>query len=639
MKALLVVASQCVALHEALRIEVSNKYTRLLGKAIGVDYPWVDDRTAIVDAYSAYSGALVDENGTRVLDATWALTSDGASVDTPVFAGLAPGKYTLRASTPQKEEATVTLVSSYVRREVRELDAKDRERLLKAMRVVYDTPTVRGRELYGPSFLGADGLVTLHHSGACQRDADHLHQGVGFLAQHAKFTKLFEDSLQSVDERVCLPYWDPTIEMAALQDGSVATAFDSAVFSSDWFGTVSSFVDDQDDDVFDASAEKWAIQDGPFAFLETMLPENLYQFDDAESDDSAAPRDPLPTNAYGLLRAPWNNNPSRFVTRYPRKTAKLPTCQTYQLFAESAVDAFGGDSWVNGRADRARWMYDVSNGPHGSMHGTPGGVPVVGETNALSAETLKQFGVKDVKQHTLWRFHVLEFPTDCRGDDLRDCGGPTCNLNIFNLTAIGYEIVKAQNPLPSFEILEDWKTRPDDLRTIASAYCFGSGPDFIISGDAKDSGGALEPSFWPIHPGITRLYQYRLLFGPPFLDTSWPAEYNCFGARSQDFDPDRFAVVQDETTGQLRACSFAECCGGHFAESRLYASYPHVEVGPTNSDTLALIDPTRHTGFPVYHHFEFSHCEALGVHFQRRSNFLDQVNAMMSAKLRHTSST
>ena len=60
-----------------------------------------------------------------------------------------------------------------------------------------------------------------------------------------------------------------------------------------------------------------------------------------------------------------------------------------------------------------------------------------------------------------------------------------------------------------------------------------------MSGDAKDSGGCVEPSFWPIHGTLERLYQYRILKGPGFRTdaaTEWPSEHHSeiddFGASS-----------------------------------------------------------------------------------------------------------
>ena len=59
--------------------------------------------------------------------------------------------------------------------------------------------------------------------------------GNGFLPQHLKMTNIFEESMQSVDKSVSLPYWDSTIEMA--QGLSV---FDSPVFTADTFGSLPS---------------------------------------------------------------------------------------------------------------------------------------------------------------------------------------------------------------------------------------------------------------------------------------------------------------------------------------------------------------------------------------------------------------
>ena len=41
-------------------------------------------------------------------------------------------------------------------------------------------------------------MILWHYDGASQRDADHLHQGVGFLTQHAKFSLMMEDTLDAV---------------------------------------------------------------------------------------------------------------------------------------------------------------------------------------------------------------------------------------------------------------------------------------------------------------------------------------------------------------------------------------------------------------------------------------------------------
>eukprot|EP00635_Sarcinochrysidales_sp_CCMP3193_P011712 CAMPEP_0118902866 /NCGR_PEP_ID=MMETSP1166-20130328/7961_1 /TAXON_ID=1104430 /ORGANISM="Chrysoreinhardia sp, Strain CCMP3193" /LENGTH=640 /DNA_ID=CAMNT_0006842081 /DNA_START=1 /DNA_END=1923 /DNA_ORIENTATION=+ len=621
------------AVSASRRIVVSNKYSHL--GPIGEGYPWAA-RGSVVDAYAPFEARLDPPETSKAIE--WNLD---------VNAGLAPGEYVLRASTGE----TTVVYSTYVRRELRELDDEDRERYANATRVLYATSTERGREIYGsPKFLGLDALVTLHHEAAAQRDADHMHQGQGFLANHAKLTKLFEDSLRTVDKRVSVPYWDSTIEMAAVEQGDLDSAFDSDLWTAKWFGSIGRFYNGEEEFLKDPTSEEWAIQDGPFAFLAAMTPE----------DAAWGRSELLPRNAYGLLRAPWNNNPSPYVSRFPSWGSRLPDCETHRLFAESPTDSRGGESWVDGNADRAKWMYDVSNEPHGPLHNSPGGMwPVSSSEGSSDASDLLEssFGIKDVKQHTLWRFHVLEFPDHCPpwplGSEIRSppCGGPRCALEKWdgNLTAVGYEIVKAQGHLPSEASLSDWRSRPADLDAVADIYC--RAPEMLISGEAKDSGGSIEPSFWPIHPAITRLYQYRILFGPPFKDPdTWPTEGACFGARSADVDPDRLAFsavpggVAEEGVSEegvsaspffapagLEPCGFASCCGGHFARSRLYAG--DEEIGLTNEETLDLIDPrARRDDGIVYHHFRFPHCDEIGVPFLTSTSPEEAVTTTLKSR-------
>jgi hypothetical protein len=59
--------------------------------------------------------------------------------------------------------------------------------------------------------LSSSNLVKLHYFNAAQRDADHIHEGNGFITQHLKLTNIFESSLQSIDNSLALPYWDFTI--------------------------------------------------------------------------------------------------------------------------------------------------------------------------------------------------------------------------------------------------------------------------------------------------------------------------------------------------------------------------------------------------------------------------------------------
>ena len=61
----------------------------------------------------------------------------------------------------------------------------------------------------------------------------------------------------------------------------------------------------------DAARRRWAIPDGAFAF--------------ATARNAAEAAGDVPLNAYGMLRAPWNNNPSPYVSRYPNKKKRRET--------------------------------------------------------------------------------------------------------------------------------------------------------------------------------------------------------------------------------------------------------------------------------------------------------------------------
>merc|ERR1712185_82746 len=90
------------------------------------------------------------------------------------------------------------------------------------MRALWALDGDAGRRAHGDGFTSIDELDEIHRQNAAQRDADHFHEGFGFLAQHAKLSWRFERALQSVDAAVALPYWDSTVEMAAAERAMIA---------------------------------------------------------------------------------------------------------------------------------------------------------------------------------------------------------------------------------------------------------------------------------------------------------------------------------------------------------------------------------------------------------------------------------
>ena len=140
-----------------------------------------------------------------------------------------------------------------------------------------------------------------------------------------------------------------------------------------------------------------------------------------------------------------------------------------------------------------------------------------------------------------------------------------------------------------------------------------------------------------------------------YLSFQWPTKHTCFGARSNNFDPDRLCYLSEAydnpDNGTPTPGNDTTCCGGHHKDGRIYASYPKSipayapevrrrklmhhdddgpfgsddgsedasvgSVGPPNQEMLQMMNPLVGPNFnyPVYHHFKWDHCAAVGQVF------------------------
>jgi hypothetical protein len=194
-------------------------------------------------------------------------------------------QYTEDNSTAFRTE-TGKALCLYVRRDIGTLTFNDLSDTLDAMYALWSTDEEEGRELYGDDFHNITWIVKAHTFNAAQQDADHIHEGMGFLPQHIKITNFLEKAMQAVNPAVTLFYWDYTYE-----DGDLT---DSVMFTEATFGTIINPTNTywgwtySDDNLLDA-----AIHDGRW---EKLKSDYVY--------DSHTPR-----NSFGFMRAPWNMNP------------------------------------------------------------------------------------------------------------------------------------------------------------------------------------------------------------------------------------------------------------------------------------------------------------------------------------------
>lgn len=170
-----------------------------------------------------------------------------------------------------------------VRRELRTLTPEARERVFAAMDVLKHTSRAEGQERYGSHFIQYDDLTAWHLASAAMKGCDEAHLGPAFPTWHRAFTLRFEKALLAVDPSIeALPYWDYNVEARS------ADARSSEVWT--WFGS-------SEGDPSDGNA----VKDGRFGHWRVRA---------NASDISNI------TNSYGMLRSPWNVNPSPYVTRY-----------------------------------------------------------------------------------------------------------------------------------------------------------------------------------------------------------------------------------------------------------------------------------------------------------------------------------
>ena len=147
-------------------------------------------------------------------------------------------------------------------------------------------------------------------------DCDHWHDGAGFVTHHIAFTLLVEQSIQAIDPSLAMPYWDYALDGGRYTAETVAQ---SEVFQPDWFGEAS------------PSNSDHRINDGGF-WSEISFPDgDKYVSDwDIAATGSLNPH----VNGYGLMRSPWNNNPSQFIGRrnstYGVKRTFLPSCKDFK---------------------------------------------------------------------------------------------------------------------------------------------------------------------------------------------------------------------------------------------------------------------------------------------------------------------
>lgn len=469
-------------------------------------------------------------------------------------------------------------VCIYVRRELRSLSSDDLETVLETMHTMWETSESDGQELYGENYHSIDWFAGMHDFNAAWKDADHFHEGLGFLPQHIKMTNLFELSMQAIEPSVSLFYWDFTIEQENLD-----TLSDSPMFQSTTFGELSDPID---------TTWGWTYRDD--SLNDARIASGLWKHAKALDD----PGFEYLRNGFGYLRGPWNINPSKYILRFQGTEATLPSCLSYyNWFSTSNLGDF---------------LQMAANAPHASTHGTIGGVygcdlmdemrEYVDETAQLLICSKWGFYIKE-----LYRANFITVTQDdCDADSDYSADSISCPFTCDDSQAS--EMI---------EFMQDSISLGDNVGDIGDDgweawrqfVCNGQGNKIFV-GDHLEAASPVDPSFWPIHPTQDRLLHFKYLSGG-FEDYDWPtvtsrdsSDYVCNHAKCYSWDASGPSSVKNY---------FSFCCYGHFEYDQLMdftTGNRSNGFGATNREVLDASDASS-SSFSVpyiYDNFDWDHC-------------------------------
>lgn len=559
--------------YEQPMISMYNEYT--IDRPLSGDYPWDN----IAEPYRVTTFTVTNALTDSAYRYEWYIDGwhkeDGSTMDM-VFGSPTGTEQTLTVNLVRVSDSSVLATSSlaimvkYVRREIRTLLDQDREAFFQGVAIMQRVPTQVGKKIYGKNYRSRDFFNRIHLYFGGSKSCDHWHQGPGFVTSHVTFSLMFEQSLQQINPSVTLPYWDFTLESTFYTPN---TFRDSGVFSSDWFG----------DAVCNNSQH--TPTEGRFSYVPVM--ENAQNF-------SAI------INPYGLLRSPWNADPTPYLTRsntiYNLANNLKPSgCKEYH-HALSFTDWKSLATQLNSNAHGhihellgGSWNADLSLREPGTTAGLQDAYEFAHATEAYSK--------------ILWRYDFLICPEGCASDTPEvDCQCYCTQESYQNLTAAhilaNTGIIKSlafydKDGLP----IENWQNKtskqPYDALPgytedetsalydeIMSVLC---NPGYM--GDMFQATSTNDITFWILHPTLERLWHLTRLNAARGLiafDDTWPdTDISCSGHFSYDHTPFKNIFDSNDT---------------------VY----------TNAQLYELLSPSR-DAFPyVYENFRWSHCTYLG---------------------------
>jgi len=429
----------------------------------------------------------------------------------------------------------------------------------------------------------------------------------------------FERSLQAVNPQVAVPYWDFTLESTFYDAWNFR---ESGVFADDWLG---------------AAAPRNGLRTvdrGRWAYTPVMT--NAREFS-------------MVTNPYGLLRAPWNTDPTPFLTRAD---------MIYGLPNDYKPSGCADYAEILRRGSWPALALALNTIAHGHLHETLGGTwhHEYGQQVAGSLEragekahaAVPDFGhAMQGQSKRLWRAGYLECPAACSMDTPADdcmCSCPRAKLagkeayEILLETGVFDSIKYFDGSGDSLESVFDEETGQTHytlpgmtraqaqvvFRTMLQLLC---NPGHI--GDMFQSTSTNDPVFWVLHPTVERIWTHHRLGATALSDTLPPgaaATEEEHGAEATNVASAAAAQEEGEGGGgaaaqpvfytnwdDAAASEYNECYGHRSGDLQPFPDLLGPGTGhPTNRELYDYLDPANPELPYVYGSLRWAHCERLG---------------------------
>jgi len=484
------------------------------------------------------------------------VNADGAPFVEHIFSNYGVYRVTAVVEDPNGGDAEshdFTVTAKVIRYEVRDLSETDRTLYFDTLHKYYATGQKDGEALYGEDYKSLAYLVREHLYGAADKSCDHWHDDAGILTHHVGITWEMETSLRMISPATAAHYWDYTREEAMGVEW-----YDSPIFGDDWYGSNS------------PSNADHVVDTGRFAYTPVM---SARGFSDT-------------TNPYGLLRSPWNTNPTPYLLRsnltfysHADGDTAFPSCAQFAAYVNSSL---------------AEVLYALNGELHGPVHIMIGG-------HWGNKESWKPVGTAmtfDDKflllSKWLWRQGFVRTPDSCSSDVPGDECMPVCPEAIVGTLTneSAYAILANTGVLslnPSGSALHThFQDAGLDFKDFLVELCHVGWP-----GDMFTSSAPQDPTFWPLHGNAERFVQYlRVLkkWDVVGFDETW-GYHHTTGVPSDTGMVCDWSEVKD--VSDMPTC-VKDTCPGHKEDDLLPFTKLYKDQGPdflTNAQLYSRIDP------------------------------------------------